>query len=242
MKKLLLVTLLLPVLMMAQMRGPKIKAASDLYDFGEVEQGAVVKYNFLITNDGDDTLTILGVNTSCGCTAADLKQKSIKPGETAPLAVEFNTKDRIGPQIKYISITSNDAGKPVLKLTISGKIIMSSEQSQKVVSGPKLKFIKEQFDFGVVSEGKIVDYTFEYMNEGTETLEIKDVKTSCGCTAAVVNGKSLKPGEKGTLRVELDTTNRVGRISRNVTVSSNDMVNGQKILTIYAEIVKKAGN
>ncbi len=242
MKRILLVLLMLPVIVFAQMRGPKIKAASDLFDFGEVEQGAVVKYSFLITNDGDAELTVLGVNTSCGCTAADLKQKSIKPGETVPLAVEFNTKDRIGPQIKYISVTSNDADKPVLKLTISGKIAMSKSQNNQAVSGPRIKFTKEQFDFGIVDEGKIVDYTFEYINDGTETLEIKDVKTSCGCTAAVVSGKSLKPGENGTLRVELDTTNRVGRMSSNVTIMSNDPVNGQKILTIYAEINKKAGN
>lgn len=84
-----------------------------------------------------------------------------------------------------------------------------------------------------------MDFTFEYTNSGKKDLEIKDVKTSCGCTAAVVSGKKLKPGEKGTLKVELDTSNRMGRMSRVITVSSNDPDQSQKILTIYAEVVRK---
>lgn len=238
MKKIFVLLLLLPFMVFAQMRGPKIKTNADIHDFGEVEQGASVKYNFMISNDGDDTLKIAGVLTSCGCTVAELNKKILLPGETIPLAVEFNTKDRVGPQIKYITITSNDKDKPVLKLTITGKI-KESLQVSKNTDGPKIQFTKDQHDFGVVTEGKVVDFTFDYTNAGKQDLEIKDVKTSCGCTAAVVSGKKLKPGEKGTLKVELDTSNRMGRMSRVITVTSNDPEQSTKILTIYAEVVMK---
>lgn len=238
MNRIFVVLLLLPLMVFAQMRGPKIKTNADIHDFGEVDQGVSVKYNYMISNDGDDTLKIAGVLTSCGCTIAELKKKFLLPGETIPLAVDFNTKDRVGPQLKYITITSNDKDKPVLKLTILGKI-----KESKVVSknndGPKIQFAKDQHDFGIVQEGKVVDFTFEYSNSGKNDLEIKDVKTSCGCTAAVVSGKKLKPGEKGTLKVELDTSNRMGRMSRVITVTSNDPEQSTKILTIYAEVVMK---
>ncbi|GMU85291.1 MAG: hypothetical protein AMXMBFR48_05330 [Ignavibacteriales bacterium] len=238
MHRIIVLLLLLPLMVFAQLRGPKIKSNADIHDFGEVEQGAAVKYNYMITNDGDDTLKIAGVLTSCGCTVAELSKKFLMPGETIPLHVDFNTKDRVGPQLKYITITSNDKDKPVLKLTIMGKI-KESKTVNSNTDGPKIRFTKDQHDFGVVQEGKVVDFTFEYTNSGKKDLEIKDVKTSCGCTAAVVSGKKLKPGEKGTLKVELDTSNRMGRMSRVITVSSNDPDYSQKILTIYAEVVMK---
>ncbi len=70
-------------------------------------------------------------------------------------------------------------------------------------------------------------------------LTIKDIKTSCGCTAALLSQDSLAPGQDGTIKVELNTKNRSGKMSRTVTVQSNDPKDPAKVLTIYADIVKK---
>jgi len=90
--------------------------------------------------------------------------------------------------------------------------------------------------FGKVKEGKVVEYTFNFGNSGNSTLKIKDIKTSCGCTAALVSSEVLKPGEQGTLKVELDTSNRNGKMSRTITIESNDPRDPKKILTVYADI------
>ena len=103
---------------------------------------------------------------------------------------------------------------------------------------PKIYFTETQHDFGVVKEGKVVDYEFKFSNKGKSTLEIKDIKTSCGCTAALVSEKKLMPGQVGTLKVELDTKNRTGKMSRSITITSNDPKEPDKILTIYAEVNK----
>ncbi|MBI5726590.1 MAG: DUF1573 domain-containing protein, partial [Ignavibacteriales bacterium] len=101
---------------------------------------------------------------------------------------------------------------------------------------------ESQHDFGVIQEGKIVDYTFAFKNSGKKDLEIKDIRTSCGCTAALVSQKLLKPGEAGTLKIEFDSSNRFGRMSRTISVTTNETEAPVKVLTIYAEVVKKEVN
>ena len=90
----------------------------------------------------------------------------------------------------------------------------------------------------IVKAGKIVDYTFNFGNNGNSPLKIKDIKTSCGCTAALVSSEVLEPGEEGTLKVELDNSNRSGKMSRTITISTNDPKDPTQILTVYADIQK----
>src|SRR5690349_7331106 len=50
--------------------GPKAQFAVPVYDFGRVQAGDVVKYTFIFTNTGDQTLEVSHVQPSCGCTTA----------------------------------------------------------------------------------------------------------------------------------------------------------------------------
>lgn len=227
------------VLGFAQIQGPKIVVDNLTYDFGNVKAGELVKYKFMIANNGDDLLKIENVITSCGCTAAALDKKELKPGESVPLGIEFNSTGRSGPQAKYISIMCNDKATPQVRLTVKGNVILEPKKDPSIPIGARLSLATFQHDFGIVEEGKKVQYTFNFKNDGDEELKILDIKTSCGCTAAVTESKSYKPGENGTLNVELDTSNRIGRMSLNVSITTNDKEAPLKVLTIYAEVTKK---
>jgi hypothetical protein len=90
-----------------------------------------------------------------------------------------------------------------------------------------------------VKEGHVVDYTFKFKNTGKGILEVKDVSTSCGCTVAMISSKKLEPGKEGTLRVELDTKDREGKMNRNITIQSNDPKEPNKTLLILADIIRE---
>lgn len=102
--------------------------------------------------------------------------------------------------------------------------------------GPRISFTTDQHDFGTVLQGKTVEYTFQFENKGTEDLWIKEVTTSCGCTAALVSSNTIKPGEKGEIKVSYDSQGRAGMVSRTITVVSNDVVEPVKELTIQATV------
>ena len=102
--------------------------------------------------------------------------------------------------------------------------------------GPRISFTTDHHDFGNVLQGKTVEYTFRFENKGTEDLLIKEVTTSCGCTAALVSSNTVKPGENGEITVSYDSQGRAGAVSRTITVVSNDLVEPVKELTITATV------
>ena len=102
--------------------------------------------------------------------------------------------------------------------------------------GPRISFTTDHHDFGNVLQGKTVEYTFRFENKGTEDLLIKEVTTSCGCTAALVSSSTVKPGEKGEITVSYDSQGRAGAVSRTITIVSNDLVEPVKELTITATV------
>jgi Protein of unknown function (DUF1573) len=223
----------------AQNNNPVITAKSDSYDFGTVVEGQLVKYSFEIQNTGSADLKIDRVNASCGCTVAKQEKSVLKPSEKTMINVEFNSQGKMGPQEKFIYIFSNDPKSPEFKFSMKGVVVDKNAALPKNAKTAKLKLDKNQHDFGTVAEGKIVEVKIGFKNEGKGILNITDVKTSCGCTAALLSSKTLQPGESGTLRIELDTTNRDGKLTRTVTLYTNDPVDSNQTVTLFANIEKR---
>lgn len=226
-------------LLFAQFNQPKIEATKNFHDFGTVVEGQIVSTNFEIVNNGSGELKIDRVNASCGCTAAQPKKNILKPGEITSIKVDFNSSGRLGPQEKFVYIMSNDPLTPELKLSFKCVVVDKSVASQAKAKLPKLKLSKTEYNFGDVEEGKLVETKISFKNIGQATLEINDVKTSCGCTAALVSSKKLQPGESGNLRIELDTNGRDGKFTRTVVIYSNDPEGPNQVITLIANILKR---
>jgi uncharacterized cupredoxin-like copper-binding protein len=222
----------------AQVIGPKASAQQMEFDFGIIEQGQIATHNFALVNNGDDILKITDVHASCGCTAAKPDKNELAPGESINIKVEFNSTGKIGKQEKWIYVKTNDPNNKELKFKYTGNVLEISEVKDSSIA-PQLYFIETQHDFGVVKEGQVVDYTFKFKNSGKRILEVKNVSTSCGCTVASISSKKLDPGKEGTLRVELDTKNREGKMNRNITIQSNDPKEPNKVLLIFADIIRE---
>lgn len=234
-KNLPFVFFLFSSIVFAQLMQPKLVLQQSSFDFGDIKQGETVSHTFVLTNSGGDLLKITNVQASCGCTAAAPEKSELAPGESTNLPVKFNSTGRQGMQKKTVKIFTNDPQSPEMTITISGNIV-TGEQSG---GAPTIYFPETQHDFGKVSEGEKINYTFRFVNKGESELIIKDVKSSCGCTAALLSSSNIKPGQEGTLKVEFDTKNRSGKNSKTITVQSNDPKDPAKILTIYADIIKK---
>src|SRR3989337_4447793 len=100
----------------------------------------------------------------------------------------------------------------------------------------RISFTKDTHDFGRVIQGKTVEYIFTFENKGTDDLLIKEVTTSCGCTAALLSANVIKPGETGQIKVSYDSQGRAGKVSRTINVVSNDPVEPMIELSIAAMV------
>lgn len=76
---------------------------------------------FPFKNDGEETVKILAVNSSCGCTTPTLAKKEYAPGESGEITAKFDFGSRTGHQQKKITvITDGDQGneRTVLRLSV----------------------------------------------------------------------------------------------------------------------------
>ena len=64
--------------------------------------------------------------------------------------------------------------------------------------------------------------TFKYENKGAKPINIKAVRTSCGCTTAALAKNDVAPGEKGEIVATLKTGDRTGLQQKTVTVETDD--------------------
>lgn len=107
------------------------------------------------------------------------------------------------------------------------------------IKKPKIVFVEQTYDFGKVFIGENVQHKYEFKNVGEGELIINNVKSSCGCTAALVSKKNLLTNEKGEVEVKFNPGSYVGRVSKSVTVNSNDPENPLFKLTITGEVAEE---
>lgn len=110
---------------------PKAVIRPMTFDFGEIVQDSIVTTNFVITNEGGDLLKITKVHASCGCTAVMPEKDELKPGESTNINVTFNSKGRLGKQTKIITVETNDPHNSILKLTLTGNVIIEKNSQTK---------------------------------------------------------------------------------------------------------------
>jgi len=130
-----------------------------------------------------------------------------------------------------------------LILSVTGLILSVNFKATDIMGklsfegGPKIVFPEKAKDFGNILQGDIIQYEFEFTNEGDAPLEITNVQTSCGCTAATVGEKNeYAPGEKGKIRITFNSNGKMGHVEKTVLVQSNDKVNDQIILGMSFDI------
>jgi hypothetical protein len=101
---------------------PRIHVVETTVDFGEIPSGERRKHTFLVNNTGNATLEIRDVRTSCGCTTAGQWDRSIPPGGTGLIPIQFDTQSFTGPIQRTITVSSNDPDKPSLTLQLKAQI------------------------------------------------------------------------------------------------------------------------
>ena len=231
-----LIYLLISTSLFAQFGTPKIVPMEEVYDFGDIKEGEIVAHNFVIFNKGTNTLKIEKVKASCGCTAANPTKTELEPEDSTSVKVEFNSKNRRGAQRKFVYIFSNDPDTPQLRLVFKANIVANDQMGN--LDGPILQLSQYTHNFGTVKEGDVLNLVVDVSNTGKSNLSINRVKSSCGCTAALVSSKLLKPNQSGELKIKFDTKNLSGRIARTVTLFSNDPKHPSRVLTLTANIEK----
>ncbi|WP_340113813.1 DUF1573 domain-containing protein [Maribellus mangrovi] len=110
----------------------------------------------------------------------------------------------------------------------------STEENANDNAKTSIEFTEVSHGFGELKAGEIVVYTFEFKNTGSHNYVIKDVESDCGCVRTNFIREAIKPGKKGWIEVELDSSGLVGREYKTIEIHGNS--NELKHLAIFATV------
>jgi len=92
------------------------------WDFGQVKAGSTVTHTFVYKNDSPETVHIKDITTSCGCTASEVKKKTIPAGETSNIEVTFKSKGYSGDVSQNIFLFTDSQKNPIMKFVIKANV------------------------------------------------------------------------------------------------------------------------
>lgn len=101
---------------------PALEVRETTRDAGDVEEGAVARYLFVLVNRGRENLVISQVKADCGCSVARW-DRVIKPGAESIIETELRTDNLRGSVTKGFTVFSNDPEQPELRLSVKARII-----------------------------------------------------------------------------------------------------------------------
>ena len=104
-------------------------------------------------------------------------------------------------------------------------------------SSPVMTFAENKHDFGTVTEGEKVSYSFKFKNTGGSDLVISSARGSCGCTVPDYPKEPIKQDQEGVVHVTFDSNGKEGINHKEVTIVTNAQPN-TKVLEITVNVMK----
>lgn len=105
-----------------------------------------------------------------------------------------------------------------------------------VWAAPVLVFEEITHDFGEITQGDKFTHIFRFQNAGDQVLEIGQLRSACGCTAALLSTRRLSPGMLGELQVSFNSSGFRGRVQKGVTFDTNDPKHPSVTVALQGEV------
>ena len=103
----------------------------------------------------------------------------------------------------------------------------------------EIKFENELYDFGEITQGEKVKFTYKFTNVGESDLVISSAKGSCGCTVPDWPRKPIAPGESAEIRVVFSSEGKNGKQHKKVSVIANTQPS-TTVVALTGNIIKPA--
>lgn len=232
---------------------PRDLKIEDIYsvDFGKIRLKSK-ELSFLKVKDNEvktDTLSFYNPGTA----PVSVSFKDVPPHisiVTVPTRVPAKAKGSIvisfngqkKPSYGYLSATIPISFNGEKKFDNSIKVGATVEEDfsklseSELANAPIIDFNSRTFDFGVIQEGKKVDYLFKITNKGKKDLIIRSVSVSCECTTAKPAAMTIPPNGNTEMKVTFDSSSKVGMQNKMITLISNDPAHSTTVLRVAGTV------
>jgi hypothetical protein len=210
----------------AQAKKPWAVYRATAHDFGQVKQGDVVSWEFVFKNEGGAPLVVEKIETTCGCTAAVVSDKSIAPGREGRIKATFDTRGYSGRMSRYLYIVSNDRENPRRELALSVDI--------QVPPSARIDVDRYNVDMGLVLEGEAPAAKIKITSAGQRELKVEMGHEAVAFFSGgrpLASAFVLPVGESREVELRFPPQARPGLQRDYVLIRSNDPV--RTTLSIY---------
>lgn len=167
--------------------------------------------------------------------------ETLKPQATGYIEVTYDAtkKNDWGFLMDKIIISINgNTNNNKNRLSVSASIAedFSALTSKQRANAPKIKFDSKIFNFGTIKQGEKVSYKFKFSNLGKSDLVIRKTKASCGCTVFNLDKEVIPAGENAEFDVTFNSTGKMNRQNKSITIITNDPENSQVSIRITGTV------
>jgi hypothetical protein len=118
---------------------------------------------------------------------------------------------------------------------------IAEERDSKTQTYPVMEFEEQEFDFGTVEEGEVVEHTFVFTNTGDAPLIVSNAVATCGCTVPTWTKEAIAPGDNGEMLVKFNTRGKPNQQMKAVRITANTQ-SGRETLRIKAFVNPQNSN
>lgn len=198
------------------------------HDFGSVARGADVRHKIQVKNLYEETIRISNVSTTCGCTAANPSQETLKTGEVAEIEVVMNT-------VKFLRAKNSNVD---VTITFDGRTFKTVRIPIKAYIRPDVVLEPGRADFASVEVGQGAEKRIQIAYAGRNDWKITDVKSANPLIDARFEETSRENGRVSyELIVRLSQDAPTGDIRDQVVLMTDDERSPQVVVAVEGSVV-----
>ncbi|HQU73726.1 MAG: DUF1573 domain-containing protein [Calditrichaeota bacterium] len=100
-----------------------------------------------------------------------------------------------------------------------------------------IEFLHDKvYNMGVVTQGDMLEGKIEFINKSGATLTIKDIQTSCGCTAVTPPQKMYAAGETASIPFSINTDRFTGPIHKSIKIVFEEEAVPAQVVMVEANV------
>lgn len=106
-----------------------------------------------------------------------------------------------------------------MRTLVAAAIVIAAWASTASATQLSGLFKTTNHDFGTVARAAKTEYRFTFDNPYNQTIQVRSVRTSCGCTTPTVETEIVPPGGRGSILAKFNTGTHTGSRSATLTVT-----------------------
>jgi hypothetical protein len=214
-----------------ELSGGKISFSETMWDFGHVPKTGIVSHTYLIKNIGQDTLIIVKVRPTCGCTTTPLSHERLAPNQTTEMKIFYDPRKILtGEAVKKLQIISSDPSNPIAEVQFSAKTGINSSL---------VKLTPTEINFDTVVLGAEDFKTLTIENISGEKLSLQVIEGPGENVDLNIGSKTLRPAESLQITLKLKKGVALGDLHTSFTLEFEGSKTSRVSIPIFGVIASK---